>query len=278
IRELDAKYGNIVSMIQGLGKKHKDYLPNEPDPEAEDIEGEEVFEEAKDNEKVRKWASSVSAQAPQPAGDDAGEEEEERVQHFERPLRDIRVGESPSRPWGISVPVKYLEEREGDAVSDASSRPAQISAGVSPAPQKADDKLKTGAPAERPVGQCPFGFDKQPPAEQQPHGAIARPPMVQMETSQTVRKDNPGAKAPSASLPPQEQKVDQPTFISGPPPQPAANGTSKATPDPAARSRKEEEPRMIFTGPVFFGYSAEDAAKILRESGLGAQHSSPRNV
>merc|ERR1712070_98833 len=239
-----------------------------------------VFEEAKDNEKVRKWASSVSAQAPQATmqedGPEAGEEEEERVQHFERPLRDIRVGESPSRPWGISVPMKYLEEREGDAVSDASSRPAQISAGVSPVPQNADDKLKTDAPAERPAGQCPFGFDKQPPAEQS-HAAMARPPLVQMETSQTVRKDSPSARAPA--FPPQhEQKIDQPTFISGPPPRPAADGLPKATPDPAARSRKEEEPRMIFTGPVFFGYSADDAAKILRECGLGAQHSSPRHV
>ncbi|KAI7206473.1 hypothetical protein KC352_g18092 [Hortaea werneckii] len=282
IRELDAKYGNIVSMIQGLGKKHKDYLPNEPDPEAEDIEGEEVFEEAKDNEKVRKWASSVSAQAPQATmqedGPEAGEEEEEeRVQHFERPLRDIRVGESPSRPWGISVPVKYLEQREGDAESNASSRPAQISAGVSPAAQKADDKLKTEAPAERPAGRCPFGFDKQPPA-QQSHSAMPRPPLVQMETSRTVRKDNTNAKAPSAFPPPQEQKVDQPTFIAGPPPRPVADGTFKATADPAAPSRKEEEPRMIFTGPVFFGYSADDAAKILRESGSGAQHSSPRHV
>jgi len=26
---------------------------------------------------------------------------------------------------------------------------------------------------------------------------------------------------------------------------------------------------MLFTGPVFVGYSAEDAAKILRESGWG---------
>merc|ERR1712070_1036907 len=240
-----------------------------------------VFEEAKDNEKVRKWASSVSAQAPQATmqedGPEAGEEEEERVQHFERPLRDIRVGESPSRPWGISVPMKYLEEREGDAVSDASSRPAQISAGVSPAPQKADDKLKTEAPAERPAGRCPFGFDKQPPT-QQSHSAMPRPPLVQMETSQTVRKDNTDARVPTASAPQQEQKVDRATFFAGPPPRTAANGTSKATADPAARSRKEEEPRMIFTGPVFFGYSADDAAKILRESGLGAQHSSPRHV
>jgi hypothetical protein len=30
-----------------------------------------------------------------------------------------------------------------------------------------------------------------------------------------------------------------------------------------------EQGRMVFTGPVFIGYSAEDAAKILRESGLG---------
>ena len=27
--------------------------------------------------------------------------------------------------------------------------------------------------------------------------------------------------------------------------------------------------QMLFTGPVFIGYSAEDAAKILRDSGLG---------
>jgi hypothetical protein len=31
----------------------------------------------------------------------------------------------------------------------------------------------------------------------------------------------------------------------------------------------KEQSRMVFTGPVFIGYSAEDAAKILRESRLG---------
>ena len=48
IRQLDAKYGNLVSMIQGLGAKHKEMLPEEPGEEA----GSEVAEvDKRSNEK-----------------------------------------------------------------------------------------------------------------------------------------------------------------------------------------------------------------------------------
>jgi hypothetical protein len=38
----------------------------------------------------------------------------ERENRFDRPLRDVRVGESPSRPWGISVPLEagVMQQRE----------------------------------------------------------------------------------------------------------------------------------------------------------------------
>jgi hypothetical protein len=93
VKELDAKYGNMVNMIQGLGVKHKQYLPGSEIP---------VKQEAGSSVAVEKWAEGVS----QSEGEwKAVNEDEVRASHFERPLREVRVGESPSRPWGISVPV-----------------------------------------------------------------------------------------------------------------------------------------------------------------------------
>jgi hypothetical protein len=60
-----------------------------------------------------------------------------------------------------------------------------------------------------------------------------------------------------------EETTQRVTFIAPD----AANATEqKAKP---ATGLANEQSRMVFTGPVFIGYSAEDAAKILRESGLG---------
>jgi len=103
IRQVDAKYGNLVSMIQGLGVKHKQYLP-----ERDKIEDHDPSTVSR---AVERWAEDVS-QRSIPATDTAAaenqkdvEEEEHRVSRFEKPLREVRVGESPSRPWGISVPA-----------------------------------------------------------------------------------------------------------------------------------------------------------------------------
>ncbi|KAK3709674.1 hypothetical protein LTR37_010701 [Vermiconidia calcicola] len=212
IRELDAKYGNLVSMIQGLGAKHKDMLPTEPD---EDQEGAEAEADGVSAEKVRKWASSVSAQAAEPANYDR-EEEEDRQQHFERPLRDIRVGESPSRPWGIQVPAKFLEEEEGR--SERSSRPAEVAT-----PPLGTVGMEPAVSAKKPAG-CPFGFDK-----------------LQAQPEPTKRQRG--------------QETAKPVFPSADA-EPAQTAAQKAV-------AAEESPRMVLTGPVFIGYSADDAAKIL---------------
>lgn len=261
IKELDEKYGNIVSMIQGLGKRHKEMLPEEP---ADDAEAEqEAAEEAESAAKVRKWASSVSAMHGQELDDD-GEEEEERQQHFERPLRDIRLGESPSRPWGIQVPAKYTDK----PVSETSSKPVQVTSPplVIPTPEATDQKDKQlGQPEAKPVARCPFGFDQAPPkadtnADKAPKAKSGgenkgvsdlRPKPTQIETA---------FKVPTFIMP-AEPKREEVTEAATPAAAPAAS-----PPKPSASSE-----RMLFTGPVFIGYSAEDAAKILRESGLGQQ-------
>ena len=206
IRELDAKYGSLVSMIQGLGAKHKDMLPQEPETgEADEVDGENL-------ENIRRWASSVSAQVADGRAGNGEEEEEERQPRFERPLRDIRVGESPSRPWGVQVPAEYLE----------TSTPA-----LRPPDAKAEETMR----AEKP-GRCPFGFDEnEAPAERNKPATDAKPMFMA-----------------SAAEP---------------------EHTHHGLEDTGQQSDKS--PRIVFTGPVFIGYSAEDAAKILRESGLGTR-------
>ena len=96
IRELDARYGSLVNMIQGLGMKHQPLLHNKDGADAH----------AKPSDAVEKWANG-HVHSPGAAGiaSDEGADPEEREGYFDRPLKEVRVGESPSRPWGISVPA-----------------------------------------------------------------------------------------------------------------------------------------------------------------------------
>lgn len=226
IKQLDAKYGNLVSMIQGLGQKHKDMLPEEPDEVIEDEHPEDVLDDAK----VRKWASSVSAQAP---GADAEEEDDERLPHFERPLRDIRVGESPSRPWGIPVPAKYLD-MDGEA-SQTSSKPAVIAGPAEPdvPPQPAEVPQ-----AEKPKGKCPFD-----------HEALKA-----MGISRPAKKEAEG-------------QPEQPKHVQREPTVPKVEPQSKPTGEKEEEEEKDNRPQIVFNGPVFIGYSPEDAVRFLREAG-----------
>lgn len=264
IKELDARYGNLVSMIQGLGAKHQPMLPAEPEDEPAEKD-EAAGLSSKDTEKVRNWAKSVSPQpqtadadAQAPAGqdgdgnlaDDEGADSdavEDRQPRFARPLRDIRVGESPSRPWGIPVPVKYLEKVEGN-VSEASSQPARIPSSNMPAPPARNNAAGEKAEAkEEKKGRCPFGFDQAQPKE---------------EESTKVQN---GHGKPHNNTESGEKVAQGVTFIA---PEAAGPTEQKAAPAPPTTVTPDQS-RMVFTGPVFIGYSAEDAAKILRESGLG---------
>ncbi|KAJ9609069.1 hypothetical protein H2200_006840 [Cladophialophora chaetospira] len=183
-RQLDAKYGNLVNMIQGLGNKHKAYLP----------ERDRIEEQEKGSARgVEDWAENVSQDDARPAQDITLPDEEPRQSHFERPLREVRVGESPSRPWGISVPAdkeptpSALQDETGAAhlkMQSASSRPA------------------SGAAAkERP------GEHKQRPTQQEGRG------LAEVKDGRT---------------------------------------------------------HIVFNGPVFFGYSAEEVASLLQSSNLSS--------
>lgn len=179
-RALDAKYGNLVNMIQGLGVKHKQYLPN----------GDEK-EQASSQGAVKKWAEDISDEASQPPDT----QEEARQSHFERPLREIRVGESPSRPWGISVPVdKPIPASAIESDKNMAERPIQSASIPSP---------------EAPVIGIPQSLLK----------------------SQTKIQDDAAAAAVASTT------------------------KTEATP--------KLPNQIVFNGPVFFGYSAEDAAKLL---------------
>ena len=165
-------------MIQGLGNKHKQYLPS----------GEQVMSgsEQKSSAAVEKWAKSVDTDtnmAEEPV------EPDQRQSHFDKPLRDVRVGESPTRPWGIHVPMD-----EPQAVSAISSQPPLVRPGV---------KLGPEEPATKAV----------------PDKRITDPP-----TSTQTR----------------------------------SYASSK-------RSRGRRPNQIIFNGPVFLGYSPEQAANFLQQ-------------
>ncbi|KAK4924348.1 hypothetical protein LTR66_016463, partial [Elasticomyces elasticus] len=126
IRELDERYGNLVSMIQGLGNKHKRYLPNE----ALQALGSSGFD-PENHGVVEKWADNVDGHADddevemQAPGAERGEE---RVSHFDKPMREVRVGESPTRPWGISMPIDQalVMSARVSSVTDLPSRGAKV--------------------------------------------------------------------------------------------------------------------------------------------------------
>ena len=181
-RALDEKYGSLVNMIQGLGVKHKRYLPTE------DV----IKDGTSSTDAVEKWAENVSSKAASHEIE-SQEDEETRTSKFERPLREVRVGESPSRPWGISVPV--------DKAIPASALGSE----------------------ERPAEHHPI-TPPSPPVIGIPQSLLKNRPKV---------KSDPVAAQVQKTSPKVEEKSGQPTQI-------------------------------IFNGPVFFGYSAEDAAKLLQ--------------
>jgi len=234
IRTLDAKYGSLVNMIQGLGKKHEPMLPQEPYPEAM----AETEQDQVSKTKIRNWAASVDdsddaaiVQAPAVEVEDG--EEDSRESRFDRPLRDVRLGESPSRPWGVHVPPHMLDRHPStasslpaaypDTTETAESRPpAEVHPPLAP-----DDKLvaklkvRRGhgeavapvavadmqAEAADPKGKCPFDYKAmtwQSPVISKPAPTQAVVQDVNLDTD--VKADssagNAGFHTPTATLTP----------------------------------------------------------------------------
>ncbi|KMU87802.1 hypothetical protein CIHG_05571 [Coccidioides immitis H538.4] len=227
LRRLDGKYGDIVSMVQGLGAYHQPYLPSSPPPDMEQNG------ETDATDRVEKWAEDVSSKSPSPGtppfnavADDDGDFEA-RGNHFERSLRDVRVGESPSRPWGIHVPIS-----QEPAQSDVASLPAPVPASSwSNAKKSAERPQPTPTPLVDAMGspsrnsRCPFSHSAKQEATSNP-----------MQPGQPLNEPRPD--------------ITQASDAAAPPPRP-----------------QSPQPRIVFNGPIIFGYSGESVALFLEKLG-----------
>ncbi|KAL8786066.1 MAG: hypothetical protein Q9195_008381 [Heterodermia aff. obscurata] len=198
IRQLDAKYGNLVTMIQGLGEKHQSLLPDtkEDDDNLPAMHGKSI-------EHIQHWAEGVQ-DGPEGALDittkpdsisspqlrqgrtrettcNTTEQANSRAgrSHLAFNLKEIGVGESPSRLGGITVPMHFRGNGKDDGDGDN------------------DDQSYSQSAADGPDSQT--------------------------------------------------------SLLQERPRQPRAG---------------RQHPKMVFTGPVFIGYSPEQAATVLRQPGL----------
>ncbi|KOS18827.1 hypothetical protein ESCO_000795 [Escovopsis weberi] len=156
IRKLDSKYGNIVSMIEDLSQLHKPMLPEGDQTRRRSVET------GPSHDRVETWAQEVGASAgpeeakpddaledpdrpsrsgrgpadPEAAPPAEADDDDDRHGRFDRVLKEVRVGESPSRPWGISVP--FYDP------SDVESRPAFIDVEASKSPHGVPQMVFTG--------------------------------------------------------------------------------------------------------------------------------------
>lgn len=254
IRKLDAKYGNIVSMIADLSHLHAPMLPSA----AQNAEVDE--QDRVSNRRVSDWAVNVSVSATEGLMGDAKDDEEaspdgtdpdpdtERTGHFDRPLKEVRVGESPSRPWGISVPIPppYAPV----------DRPISPPVPVRMPMLAPDDTPKASAPAPR---RCPFDhtkmrldgpglseFPKMPEPYSPAPPAIEEPAASQPFTATPLKHPQP---APPHSPPPSHQ----PAFVNVPVSSTSKEGSAGVT-----------MPQMVFNGPVFIGYPMESAIEFMK--------------
>ncbi|KAF2116061.1 hypothetical protein BDV96DRAFT_491618 [Lophiotrema nucula] len=217
IQALDRKYGNLVSMIQGLGQKHQEYLPKDLEDELE--QEMNIGDDAKADARVEKWAEAVSVSlhnSTPDEGDSTGDAlEEGRTAHFDRPMKEIRVGESPSRPWGISIPAKYTN---GESSSSVGSAPTASP----PLPLKMD--LPIGETPRKPGGKCPFDHAamSKPPQADKPHiaddtAATAKPDLPPRSPEQLAQE--PKVVNPEAPKVIPQMVFNGPVFLGYPPDQ-----------------------------------------------------------
>lgn len=111
IRQLDAKYANLACLIQDLGVKHQPMLTTK--------EGDAHTAIAKSSaERVEEWAENVKELSTDANMEDtiSQSKPDSRLGVFDRPFKQVRVGESPSRPWGIPVP---FPERQAQSTTSA---------------------------------------------------------------------------------------------------------------------------------------------------------------
>ena len=238
IRQLDAKYGNLVSMIQGLGVTHKPLLPTKEEEEHVEIERRSI-------EKVEKWAESVKSVPDNVSTLNANPNDDDREGHFDRPLEEIRVGESPSRPWGVRVPI----ERE---VAPSASVSLGCSSGQGAERDDVSSLLPPMVHHTEPVQTADEG--RQGPSSVSI--SLDRASGHGRSIENVRRVPDPAPEAPTGAA---SNKAEAP-YLSPP----VSEASQSHLPVP-----KTEQPRMVFTGPVFIGYPAEQAAELIKQCGMG---------
>lgn len=263
IRKLDAKYGNLVSMVEDLSHLHRPMLPP-ADGDRSRSNVAEVDGTSPSIQRVEDWAQTivagepaeVDAIKPTPAKD--GDDDGRREGRFDRPFREVRLGESPSRPWGIPVPLPV-----GVRSDDVIPEPARESSPVPPL----NPHLAAGMPTQidRSAGtrteskRCPFdhtklsGFQgmlrpKEPPVAAAIGGG--GPPIslradTRFDGPSSTLKDDPMM---MPSSPPQ-----QPTFIN--------------LPEATRGDNNSSQPQVVIniSGPVFIGYPMEQALQFMQQ-------------
>jgi hypothetical protein len=236
IEQLDRKYGNLVNMIQGLGQKHQAWLPEEPEEAIEEEPEVEMEVNARADAKVERWAKAVSASLHE----GTPSTEEEPIEHdldeadtaqFDRPMKEVRVGESPSRPWGINIPPKYTDAHSSSSVGSAPTASPPI-------PLKTDCPI--GETPQKP-GKCPFD-----------HLAMGKT-----------------FDAPPIQPQPTTHPFTEPITPHAPPLTPAPPRRAQRQETRAPESVKAI-PQMVFNGPVFLGYPPDQLLTLLQNSNLGA--------
>jgi len=212
-------------------------------PEVDDEAVVDEDGEVQPESRVQNWAKAVSVSLennvdePQTA---PVEDDDDRLSHFDRPLKDVRVGESPSRPWGITVPERYAAE------SGAMSTRSDPTASPLETPMVAEP----GSPAK---GKCPFDhknmkFDAAPPQPALREEAPTQPQAQPQAPGQSPPRDQP----PPASQPEQRPPCTHPTGFA-----------EESVPS------KPGGVQMVFNGPVFLGYGMEQALALLQQGGFG---------
>lgn len=236
IRKLDAKYGNLASMVEGLSKIHQPMLPEQDTRLQSDVE-------KVSNNRVQDWAHTVSATVtddPDRTTRDDGDEDHERLSHFDRALKEVRVGESPSRPWGISVPVfSDGQSSQGIPRKRPESPPAPVHM---PSPN-----ARAKMPLQK-TGKCPFDHTK----------------LTSTVNDMTPQKQEDKDSVRLADIPPLNQPFTPAQHATAqtaatPMPRPAFFNTAELPrPNPGGA------PQMVFTGPVFIGYPVEQAIQFMQ--------------
>lgn len=234
VKKLDSKYGDLVSMIEGLGQLHQPWLP-ETDEDGPPRPNDVV---QPPNERVETWAQDVDANSnPEEAIADFNYDHE-RQSHFDRPLNEVRVGESPSRPWGIHVPRYEPSSVDEDQLVSPPPAPVRM-----PSPVQS---VREDTPTKKTPGKCPFDHTKFAAGSMSmPPGHAPQPPPVPKHGPDASPARPPPA-VPEKETAPPPITVPQPTFINPN----MANGSGNA-------------PQMVFTGPVFIGYPMDQAIQFM---------------